>query len=66
MWVASRRSLPDVTSTTVEALQEMAEKIQGEFIEMAGGVGYISFDSGVLTKGGAHHWLWLWLMLLCR
>ena len=52
VYVGERKSLPDVESTDPEALSQLAAKVDGEHVrDSDSGVGYLLFDSAVLTKG---------------
>jgi hypothetical protein len=52
VYIGERKSLPDAESTEPVALASLAERVDGEYIrDSEGGIGYVQFDSAVLTKG---------------
>eukprot|EP01043_Picozoa_sp_COSAG02_P018694 COSAG02_NODE_879_length_16244_cov_15.397956_8_plen_771_part_00 len=52
VYVGERKSLPDVESTEPAELLKFAERVDGEYMRVSeDSIGYIQFDSAVLTKG---------------
>jgi hypothetical protein len=49
--IGERNSLPDITGTSPVELKKYAATIDGKYLPEASGVGYVLFDSKVLTKG---------------
>ena len=52
VYVGERKSLPDVESTEPAQLLKFAEQVDGEYVRVSEeSIGYVQFDSAVLTKG---------------